>query len=306
MTWRWLFLIHVPAAVIATFLAYRYIPARQIACKPQSFDSVGAVCFAAAIGFLIYGVSTASSGNGWGSAQTWIPFVVSGMSLLILLRWEFRHPAPFFSVHLMRKPMLGVGLAVSLLSFALANVVLVAAPFYLLAFARIDHAMLGYVMTAYPILLAVMGPLAGGLSDRYGPKRLIISGLGAMGAGSLLMVLFLNSLSLPGMIVVLALFGTGMGLIASPNNSFMMNHTPAAYSGVMGSMIALTRNMGMVLGAAIGLGLLSGRAGGSLQHEADAFYMIFMLNLILSLVALGVFVLVTLKSRRLAASGIDS
>ncbi|MFB6366916.1 MFS transporter [Paenibacillus elgii] len=160
--------------------------------------------------------------------------------------------------------------------------------------------------TAYPVLLAVTGPLAGGLSDRYGPKRLIISGLGAMGAGSLLMVLFLNSLSLPGMIVVLVLFGTGMGLIASPNNSFMMNHTPAAYSGVMGSMIALTRNMGMALGSASGLGLLSGRTGESLQHEADAFYTIFMLNLILSLVALSVFVLVTLKSRRLAASGIDS
>ena len=306
LTWRWLFVIHVPAAVLATFLAYRYIPDRQTTNKARSLDGVGALCFAAAIGFLIFGVSRGGQAGGWSSAQTWMPFIISGISLLVLLRWESRHPEPFLPVHLMRKPMLGVGLAVSLISFALANAVLVAAPFYLMTFARINHAALGYVMTAYPILLAVTGPLAGSLSDRCGPKRLIVSGLGAMGAGSLLMALFLDSLSLPGIIVVLALFGTGMGLIASPNNSLMMNLTPAAYSGAMGSIIALTRNVGMVLGAAVGLGLLSGQTEEGLRHEADAFYTIFVLNLILSLAALAVFVLVALKSRRLAASGIDS
>lgn len=59
-----------------------------------------------------------------------------------------------------------------------------------------------------------------------------------------------------GIICTMALIGAGMGLIASPNNSFIMSYAMKGDAGSIGSMIALTRNVGLVLGAALGLGLM--------------------------------------------------
>lgn len=50
----------------------------------------------------------------------------------------------------------------------------------------------------------------------------------------------------------------GMGLIASPTNSFIMRYVPMENVGSIGGMIALTRNAGMFLGAALGLGAING------------------------------------------------
>jgi len=47
-----------------------------------------------------------------------------------------------------------------------------------------------------------------------------------------------------------------MGLIASPNNSFIMRHAPSEHVGSIGGMIALTRNLGMLIGASLALGVI--------------------------------------------------
>lgn len=150
----------------------------------------------------------------------------------------------------------------------------------------------GYVMAAYPIALASAGPLAGCWSDRYGSHRLMLMGLSSMGSGFILLLVYLESIPIYGMAAILSLIGLGMGLIASPNNSYIMQRTPREHVGSIGGIIALTRNAGMVFGSAFGLGIVSGEAGQ--ENQLQAFKMVFEINIF---ICIGVIILMVIINK---------
>lgn len=268
LNWQWLFLLHVPVALLGTWLAFRYIPEREREREKKQVpsDPVGALLFIASIGSGIFGLSKAQT-QGWLASGTVAFIAVSLLAFSLLLFWELRRPHPFLPVKAFGIPAVAYGLMISCASFAMANTALVALPFYLSGIAGLSPSFAGAIISAYPILLAAAGPVTGHLSDAYGSRRFMLLGLGAMGGGLALLALCLDRLPIMGVASVLALIGLGMGLIASPNNSFIMRHTPQEHVGAIGGMIALTRNMGMVLGAALGLGGIA-EQGRSLQPEA--------------------------------------
>jgi len=257
LSWQWLFLIHVPVALVATLLAWRYIPDRGQERKLEPFDSIGMILFIFVIGSVIFGIS---NGNVWGwlSAETLSLFVAAVIVFLMFLLRESRQRASFLPLVVLRIPAISYGLIISCVSFMLANTVLVTMPFYLSRDAGFSSLTVGTIMIAYPILLAFSGPIAGHLSDHYGSSSFMLMGLCGMGIGLAALAFFLHQLPTVGIVAVLALIGLGMGLIASPNNSFIMRYVPMENVGSIGGMIALTRNAGMVLGAALGLGAING------------------------------------------------
>ncbi|WP_223285238.1 MFS transporter [Paenibacillus sp. PL91] len=285
LSWQWLFLIHVPVVLVATWLAFRYIPSSRQERMSCSIDSLGAILFMIVISTLIYGISSGNT-RGWLYSEIISVFTVGFISLAILLFWELRQNTPFLPIKAFRIPAVTYGLIISCASFVLANTVLVVMPFYLSGKAGYAPAAVGYIMTSYPMLLACTSLVAGHLSDRFGSGFLMITGLCGMGAGLVILAFFLGQLSVVGLIAVLALIGMGMGLIASPNNSFIMRHVPLEYAGSIGGMIALTRNTGMVLGAALGLGIMNTGQIPSL----NAFQFVFVINIaicIVCVVAMG-------------------
>lgn len=267
LDWQWLFLVHVPVTLIATLLAFRYIPARR---KDRSagresvtgkvpLDRFGAILFIISIASIVYAISAAQL----------VGFIIAIAGFTAFLLWELRQSSPFLPIRLFRIFSLSGGLIISTMSFMMANTVLVALPFYLTGKAGFSPSISGYIMAIYPILLGVAGPIAGGWSDRYGSKRLML--LGILGMALSLLVLALvpdqtqaNVLMLLGS---LSLLGIGMGLLSAPNNSFIMQHAPKEHTGSIGGMIALTRNLGMVIGAALGLGAMKNATAGSVDQE---------------------------------------
>ncbi|MBD2860816.1 MFS transporter [Paenibacillus oceani] len=238
--WRWLFLIHVPAAAAATLLALRYIPGRSRE-HSRSGDT---------------------GGKGSLTGDTGRQASLTGV--------------------LLHSPGVLSGLLISCAAFLLANTVLVVMPFYFSGEAGISPAMAGYMMTAYPILLALASPAAGRGSDRFGSAGFIAAGLLSMTAGIAILALALDKLPLWGIAAVLALIGAGMGLIASPNNSLIMRLVPAGHTGAIGGWIAFTRNAGMVLGAFLGFGALDGGAG------AERYSHAFGAGILVGIAAIGV------------------
>ncbi|MEK4513429.1 MULTISPECIES: MFS transporter [Paenibacillus] len=259
LSWQWLFLMHVPVALVATLLAMRYIPERGQERQEEPFDSIGMILFIFVIGSVIFGIS---NGNAWGwlSAETLSLSVAAVIAFFLFLLRESREKSSFLPLGVFHIPEVSYGLIISCVSFMLANSVLVTIPFFLSRNAGFSSVTVGTIMIAYPILLAFTGPVAGHLSDRYGSRSFMFMGLCGMGIGLTALALYLHQLSTVGIVAVLALIGVGMGLIASPNNSFIMRYVPMKDVGSIGGMIALTRNAGMVLGAALGLGVMNGDA----------------------------------------------
>ncbi len=274
LSWEWLFLMHVPVAILATVLAFRYIPSHEQRKKTSSLDLVGAGLFLLLVSSVIIAIS---NGNGWGWASEGMLILFGGVLVLAwaFAWWERRQSVPFLPVAVFRLSAVSSGLFISFTSFVLANLVLVVLPFYLLDQTHVSPLTAGCMMTAYPLLLALTGPFSGWASDRYRARLLIFAGLCAMGAGMTVLASWLEALSTVEIIAVLALVGAGMGLIASPNNSYIMRHVPIEHAGAIGGMIALTRNAGMVVGAALGLGMMNGESSQAVQPTIDAYRAVF-------------------------------
>ncbi|WP_246000734.1 MFS transporter [Brevibacillus panacihumi] len=269
--WRWLFLIHVPVSIAGTFLAFRYIPKDAVAKTKEPFPLVSIMMFMLLIGSLIYGMSNGNQ-YGWLSAPTTLVLAGSVASLLVLTLWERRQQKPFLPLQTCKNPMVASGMAVTFASYAAANTTLAVTPFYLTGFQKMPTALAGYIMIAYPLVLALSGPMAGRLSDRYGPKRLTLAGLGLMGLGTLLFALFYEQSSLVLIAIMIGMVGAGMGLTASPNLSLIMKHVPAHESASISGMVGMIRNVGMVFGAAMGLGMLKGAGdGGQITDYSGGF-----------------------------------
>ena len=101
------------------------------------------------------------------------------------------------------------------------------------------------------LLIIVMGPLAGRLTDRVGPRPLMTLGLAVVATS-----IFIQShitvhtgygLLLPGFI----LMGIGMGLVMSPMSTAAMNAVDRTKAGVASGVLSMSRMVGGTFGVAV-------------------------------------------------------
>jgi len=121
-------------------------------------------------------------------------------------------------------------------------------PFYLIQGLGMSPSKAGLILTAMPIVMAIMAPISGGLSDRFGTRLLAFLGMVALAVG--LFLLSRLRLDSPPLDVALrlAVTGLGIGIFISPNTSALMGAAPRERQGIASGVLATSRNMGMVLG----------------------------------------------------------
>jgi len=124
---------------------------------------------------------------------------------------------------------------------------------------------MGLMMTAVPLALSVTSPLAGWLSDRYGPRALCLAGAAVLAAGLLALSRAGAEDSLASLAARYALEGVGMGLFQPPNNSAVMGSLSRERLGMGGGLLATARNLGMVTGVTLAGALFAARAGAGLE-----------------------------------------
>jgi MFS family permease len=138
--------------------------------------------------------------------------------------------------------------ASALLNYACVYAVTFVLPFLLIQGRGLGTAQAGLVLTAQPIVMAVVAPISGTLSDRIGSRGLATVGMLLLAAGLVLLALFTAHGSLRALAGALALVGLGVGIFVSPNNSALMGAAPPFRQGVASGVLATSRNVGMVLG----------------------------------------------------------
>jgi MFS family permease len=106
-------------------------------------------------------------------------------------------------------------------------------------------------MAAQPLVMAIVAPVAGAASDRIGPRRLTTAGMFALALGLVVLAIFAPGSSRALVVLPLTIVGLGIGLFTSPNNSALMGAAPRHRQGIAAGVLALARNLGMVLGVGI-------------------------------------------------------
>jgi MFS transporter, DHA2 family, metal-tetracycline-proton antiporter len=222
--WHVLFLLTVVLSLGLIPGALRTLPGASKAGAPRSgfadairrFDVPGGFSLALAAGLALFGV-TEGQVLGFDSPVSWGSFTLSAL-LVVFFVWRTRTaPVPFVSPGLFRNRAF---LATAAVGFFMmfANVgSLVIAPLLLSAENGLSAAGIGLVLAPGAVIVAVLSPLAGRLSDRFGPRAFVRTGLVIIMASTFFISAHAAGASPLWVTVGLSGLGIGFSAVNSPN-----------------------------------------------------------------------------------------
>ncbi len=246
-SWHAAFFINVPIGLLATWLSWKVIPTDNHAGHEERFDLIGAFTFTLGLVALLFALNQGESW-GWLSAPT-LGLLSGSILILALFVWiERRAPSPMLDLSLFRSRVFNLAAITPVLNYICVYSALFLMPFYLIQGRGLGAAQAGLILTAEPLVMALMAPVAGTLSDRMGSQIPTTLGMLVLALGLYILTFLTQSSPLGHAVVGLAVSGLGIGLFVAPNNSALMGAAPRNRQGIAAGVLALARNVGMVLG----------------------------------------------------------
>ena len=245
--WGWLFGVNIPFGLVAILIGLKTLPRTPRAT--HAFDFPGALLAAGCLGLFILGIGSAAHHAPRGLVL--IELAAAALLGWVLIRRQADHPAPMLPIDLFRRPLFALSTATSICSFAVQGLAFVSLPFYFEDILGRSQVETGFFMTPWPLVVAIMAPIAGRLSDRYPVGILGGLGLALLGLGMALLAMLPPN---PGVIDIvwrMAICGFGFGFFQAPNIKALMSSAPAGRSGSASGIVATARLTGQTTGAAL-------------------------------------------------------
>jgi len=264
LSWHWVFWVNVPVGVAAVVgarlrLAESHGPRVRLDVRGLVLASAGA---ATLIWALVQG-----SQAGWTSAAVLAGLPLGAVLLGAFLAWETRAPQPMIPLGLFRiRGFSAAVAAIFLLGAAIYAAAFLTSEFFQLAWgdSPLTAGLRFLPWTATPLLVA---PLAGALSDRIGPRLLMVPGLLLQGAGFAWIVVLAGSGS--GYAAYLAPFivaGVGVSMAIPTIPAAALNAVDPGALGKASAILNTLRQFGAVFGIAVATAIFNSR--GSLASPA--------------------------------------
>ncbi len=245
--WRWVFYINVPVGALAITLAWRVITDDRPEGRPEPFDLRGAALFTLGLVALLVALDQGHEW-GWGSARV-LGLLAAAVALLVtFVAVERRAAHPMLDLTLFRSRLFAASTVSAMLNYIAVSCVTFLLPFLLIQGRGLSPRRAGLVLTAQPLVMAVVAPVSGTLSDRVGSRAPATVGMALLAVGLLLLTRTSGTASVGAIAAALAVVGLGVGLFVSPNNSALMGSAPRHRQGIASGVLAEARNVGMVLG----------------------------------------------------------
>jgi DHA2 family multidrug resistance protein-like MFS transporter len=184
------------------------------------------------------------------SAQVLPAVAVTLVAGAVLLVRQRGHATPMLPVDLLGRPMFALSAITAVCAFATQGLAFVSLPFYVEQVLHRDAAHAGYLMTSWPVVVALAAPLAGRLSDRHAPGLLGGIGLALLAVGMGALALLSAEPSVWTLVLWTALCGAGFGFFQAPNLRALMHAAPPHRSGGASGVIGVCRLLGQASGAA--------------------------------------------------------
>lgn len=248
--WRSVFLINIPVGLIAVVLAWRVVEYDRPETNVETFDFAGAALFTGGLVTLLVALNQGHD-LGWVSPPILGLFAAASLLLAGFIVVERRRAAPMLDLTLFRSRVFSAATASALLNYVCTYAVLFVMPFLLIRGRGLDTQRAGLLLTAQPIVMALIAPLAGSWSDRIGSRILATSGMFVLAIGLVLLGLFAPTAPIAMLAAAMAVIGIGIGLFTTPNNSALMGAAPRHRQGIASGVLASARNVGMVLGVGL-------------------------------------------------------
>ena len=248
ISWHWIFWLNVPVGVALLAL----LPRLQETKGPfGSTDLPGLVLASAGLFGIVWGLIRGNS-VGWGSAQIVGALVAGAAVLALFVWWELRAEHPMLPISFFRGRTFALAnLASLLMSFGMFGSIFLLAQFFqtIQGYSPLGSGLRILPWTAMPMIVA---PIAGALSDRIPPSRIIGTGLALQAAGLAWMAAIgTPTLGYSSFVAPFVLSGAGMGMFFAPIANVVLRSVRPEQEGQASGANNAIRELGGVFGVAV-------------------------------------------------------
>ena len=245
--WRSIFYFVIPFLVLCIILLTLKITDEWKTYEKDKIDKIGSIIYGLGILAFIYGFTTLTTTSG-------LVLTILGLILLVVFgAYELRQKSPVFNVKLFKNKKFTSSNIAALCSYIAIMVVTTLLNYHFQYVRGWDAQMAGMILIITPIIMAIMAPNAGKLSDRIHPQKLAALGMGIATIALLILTFLTGDTPLYLVVVAMILQGIGMGLFSSPNMNAIMSSVPPKDAPTASASQATMRTIGQTMS----LGLLT-------------------------------------------------
>ncbi|MEG0732910.1 MAG: MFS transporter [Vagococcus sp.] len=268
-SWSYIFWINVPVGIITMMFGWYFLPKKEFK-SGESIDYVGFLLFALFI-LLFFGGIFLGQEKSFTDPLIIGMVIVSLISLVSFYHYENKHESPLVHFHLFNNKVFGVSLLTATLIFITNFFANVVNPFYLQNVLGLEANKAGFLMMVFPLVMVIGAPLSGYLTDKKGPHLITLIGLVLLTAGQVGYLILGETSPVILFVTIMALVGAGNAMFQAPNNTIIMSSVDKSEYGVAGSMNALARNFGMVVGISLSTTILYQSMSGKMGEKVVGF-----------------------------------
>lgn len=244
--WQSIFYSVIPFSVLA-FIIITYINQENVIIDNSSIDYKGSFIYIFGILLFVYGFSTINTFSG-------IISISIGVILLIIFAiFEFKTENPIFNIKLFNNYKFSFSSLASLISYIATFVITYVLNYHFQYIWAMDSQSAGLILITTPLVMALVSPFAGTISDKINPY--ILSSLGMTFVTIAIGILYFLNESTPLYLVIssMVLQGLGFGLFSSPNSNIIMGSVNPEDTSSASAILSAVR----VIGQTISLGILT-------------------------------------------------
>jgi len=246
LSWRSIFLFTIPFCLLILFLIFWRLEGEWADASGEKFDFLGSVIYGVAITGIIIGISLLPALKSIG--------IILGatIALGVFIKWELTAPYPVFEIRLFSTNRLfAFSSLAALINYAATFALTFLLSVYLQHIKALSPQATGLVLVAQPLVMAILSPWAGRLSDRIEPRIVATSGMAITAFGLALLSPLKPTTSLAYIVGCNVVLGLGFALFSSPNTNAIMGSVEKRFLGIASGAVATMRSLGMMLSMGI-------------------------------------------------------
>jgi EmrB/QacA subfamily drug resistance transporter len=250
-SWRWIFFVNLPVGAAAILLAVRLLPPTERR-RSERLDLLGLSLLSPGIGLVVYGLSEAGSGTGFGSPRALLG-LLAGAALIVLFAWRAarRGGNALLDVALLARRGFAAAAALNLLVGISLFGALILLPLYFQLVRGESPLATGLLLAPQGVGAALAMPVAGRLTDRVGPRLVIPIGVVVALGGIAAYTQVGAQTSYAFLAGALFLIGLGLGATVMPSMAVAYQAVPREAVGHATSLINVIQRIAASFGTAL-------------------------------------------------------
>jgi MFS family permease len=244
--WRSIFIVSALFGLAASVVAFIFLGKDTATNQPKKVNLTGSLIYAMALMAMVIGSSQIPDGRGW---------LLLGTGLLLLVLFVFIEKQvrfPVIDLRLFaRNKLFAFSNMAALINYSATFAIVFLLSLYLQKVKSLSPQEAGTILLFQPLMMALLSPLTGKLSDKIQPRILATTGMALTAVGLLFFAFLGEATAITPIVLNLILVGTGFALFSSPNMNTIMSSVEKHQYGVASGVSATMRVVGQMVSMTI-------------------------------------------------------